>query len=96
MGMWIVWLVVAAVLGAAEGFAVALVARIIGGVGATIVALVATKMTTDRFDGREIVLTRYTQPEPELQLLIDRLMLTLPAQPPPKITAVALGKARSA
>jgi hypothetical protein len=47
-------------------------------------------------DGREIVLTRYTQPEPELQLLIDRLRLTLPAQPPPKITAVALGKARSA
>src|SRR6266849_8892662 len=46
----------AAVLGAAENFAVALVARIIGGVGATIVALVATKMTTDRFDGREIVL----------------------------------------
>jgi hypothetical protein len=43
-------------------------------------------------DGREIVLTRYTQPEPELQLLIDRLSLTLPAQPPPKITASALGK----
>jgi hypothetical protein len=43
-------------------------------------------------DGREIVLTRYTQPEPELQLLIDRLKLTLPAQPPPKITAAALGK----
>jgi Transposase DDE domain len=42
-------------------------------------------------DGREIVLTRYTQPEPELQLLIDRLKLTLPAQPPPKITAAALG-----
>jgi hypothetical protein len=35
-------------------------------------------------DGRQIVLTRYTQPEPELQLLIDRLRLTLPAQPPPK------------
>jgi hypothetical protein len=43
-------------------------------------------------DGREIVLTRYTQPEPELRLLIDRLRLTLPAQPPPKITAAALGK----
>jgi len=43
-------------------------------------------------DGREIVLTRYTQPEPELQLLIDRLRLTLPAQPPPKITAAALAK----
>jgi len=41
-------------------------------------------------DGREIVLTRYTQPEPELQLLIDQLRLTLPAQPPPKITAAAL------
>jgi hypothetical protein len=36
-------------------------------------------------DGREIVLTRHTQPEPELELLIDRLRLTLPAQPPPKI-----------
>ncbi len=45
-------------------------------------------------DGREIVLTRYTQPEPELQLLIDRLRLTLPAQPPPKITASALAKPR--
>jgi hypothetical protein len=43
-------------------------------------------------DGREIVLTRYTQPEPELQLLIDRLKLTLPAQPPPKITAAVLDK----
>jgi hypothetical protein len=43
-------------------------------------------------DGREIVLTRYTQPEPELQLLIDRLRLTLPAQPPPKITVAALRK----
>ena len=43
-------------------------------------------------DGREIVLTRYTQPEPELQLLLDRLRLTLPAQPKPKITAAALGK----
>jgi len=43
-------------LGAAEDFTGALVARLIGGVGATIVALVATKMTTDWFDGREIVL----------------------------------------
>src|SRR3981189_1295947 len=43
-------------LGASEDFTTALVARIIGGVGATIVALVATKMTTDWFDSREIVL----------------------------------------
>jgi transposase len=38
-------------------------------------------------DGRELVLTRYTQPEPELTLLLDKLALELPAQPPPKITA---------
>ena len=43
-------------------------------------------------DGRQIVLTRYTQPEPELQLLINQLKLTLPSQPPPKITAAALAK----
>ena len=38
-------------------------------------------------DGREIVLARTTEPEPELRLLLDRMNLTLPAQPPPKITA---------
>ena len=38
-------------------------------------------------DARELVLTRYTEPEPELKLLLERLNLELPAQPPPKITA---------
>ncbi len=38
-------------------------------------------------DGRELVLTRYTQPEPELQLLINQLRFQLPPQPPPRITA---------
>ncbi len=38
-------------------------------------------------DGRELVLTRYTQPEPELQLLINQLKLQLPPQPLPRITA---------
>ncbi|MFH1602465.1 MAG: IS1634 family transposase [Pseudomonadota bacterium] len=38
-------------------------------------------------DGREVILTRYTQPEPDQQLLIERLKLKLPMQPPPKITA---------
>jgi hypothetical protein len=33
------------------------------------------------------LLTRYTQPEPELELLLERLRLSLPAQPPPKISA---------
>jgi len=38
-------------------------------------------------DGRQLVLSRYTQPEPEHRVLLDLLRLTLPAQPPPKITA---------
>src|SRR2546423_5180264 len=38
-------------------------------------------------DGRELLLTRYTEPEPELNLLRKKLKLELPAQPPPKITA---------
>jgi hypothetical protein len=41
-------------------------------------------------DGRELVLTRYTDPEPELRLLLDKLKLELPAQPPPKISAAAV------
>ena len=36
-------------------------------------------------DGREIVLTRYTQPEKDLMLLLQQLGLTLPEQAPPKI-----------
>ena len=36
-------------------------------------------------DGRELLLTRYTQPEPELRLLIQQLKLQLPPQPPPRI-----------
>lgn len=38
-------------------------------------------------DGRTITLTRHTEPEPELKLLLERLQLELPTQPPPKITA---------
>src|SRR5712672_2882940 len=40
--------------------------------------------TTDR---RELLLTRYTEPEPELALLLDKLKFVLPAQPEPKISA---------
>ena len=46
--------------------------------------------TTDR---RELILSRYTQPEPELQLLLEKLRMTLPPQPPPKITAVQAASA---
>jgi len=38
-------------------------------------------------DARTLILSRYTQPEPDLQLLLTRLKLQLPAQPPPRITA---------
>ena len=38
-------------------------------------------------DGRKVILSRYTQPEKNLQLLLDQPKLRLPEQPPPKITA---------
>lgn len=38
-------------------------------------------------DGRWLILPRYTQPEAEVRMLLDRLKLELPAQPPPRITA---------
>jgi len=36
-------------------------------------------------DGRHLILPRYTQPDPDQQLLLQRLKLTLPQQPPPRI-----------
>lgn len=36
-------------------------------------------------DGRTILLQRYTEPSPEVQLLPDRLDMRLPNQPPPRI-----------
>lgn len=38
-------------------------------------------------DGRELTLSRCTQPEAEQRMLLDPLRLHLPGQPPPKITA---------
>ena len=38
-------------------------------------------------DDRTIVLSRHTEPENDHRLLLQRLKLELPAQPPPKITA---------
>jgi transposase len=37
-------------------------------------------------DGRELVMSRYTEPSAEQRLLMDRLRLALPEQPRPKIT----------
>jgi transposase len=39
-------------------------------------------------DGRQVVLSRYTEPEPDQMLLLQRLRMTLPDQPPPRITAL--------
>ena len=36
-------------------------------------------------DGRTVLLSRYTEPEPDQLLLLRRLKMDLPAQPPPKI-----------
>jgi hypothetical protein len=36
-------------------------------------------------DGRELVLPRYTQPEPEHRLILQKLGWELPSQPPPRI-----------
>jgi transposase len=38
-------------------------------------------------DGRTLILSRYTEPNPDQRLLLERLTLTLPPQPPPRITA---------
>lgn len=38
-------------------------------------------------DGRYLILSRYTQPDKDLKLLLSQLNLLLPAQPPPRIVA---------
>ncbi len=43
-------------------------------------------------DGRELVMSRYTQPEAEHRMLLDQMRMTLPKQPPPKITASLVRK----
>jgi transposase len=47
-------------------------------------------------DGRWLILPRYTQPAKDLQMLLDKLHLALPSQPPPRITAASAEPARSA
>ena len=38
-------------------------------------------------DGRKVIMSRYTQPEQEIQMLLKQLRLSLPNQPPPGVTA---------
>jgi hypothetical protein len=44
-------------------------------------------VTIPTTDSRTLTLTRYTEPEPELKMLLEKLKLVLPQQSPPKITA---------
>ena len=47
-------------------------------------------------DGRTLILPRCTQPEPEHRLVLEKLKLELPKQPPPRIrAAVASQSTRS-
>jgi len=36
-------------------------------------------------DGRELILTRHTEPGPEEAFLLDKLAIKLPAHPPPRL-----------
>src|SRR6202166_569663 len=41
-------------------------------------------------DGRTLVLPRHTQPEPDVQALMEQVRITLPPQPPPRIKSSQL------
>jgi hypothetical protein len=40
-------------------------------------------------DGRTLILTRYTEPDKDQKLLLQQLRMTLPEQPPPRISSAA-------
>ena len=46
-------------------------------------------------DGRIVTLPHYVEPKQDLVILLDRLGLTLPAQPPPKISSEAAESAKT-
>lgn len=45
-------------------------------------------------DGRTVILSRYTEPEPDQALLLQTLKLILPAQPPPRIASNGVATAK--
>ena len=50
----------------------------------TTIQMLDVHLPTD--DQRTVILSRYTHPETDVQVLLYRLKLQLPPQPPPKIT----------
>jgi hypothetical protein len=65
-----------------RGHAAGLMPRVVLEKLATIQMLDVAVPTTD---GRELLLVRHTEPSTDVALLLEKLDLTLPAQPPPKI-----------
>jgi hypothetical protein len=66
--------------------------RVAGGLtaGAVLDKFAAIQMLDVQFpttDGRTLILSRYTEPTIDHKLLLEQLNLTLPPQPPPRITA---------
>ena len=59
-------------------------ALILAGRACPDLALIEVHLPTT--DGRQVILSRYTEPEKDHQLLLQRLKFQLPAQPKPKIT----------
>jgi hypothetical protein len=43
-------------------------------------------------DGRAVILSRYTEPEADQAILLQRLKMSLPAQPPPRVTAADVAR----
>ena len=41
-------------------------------------------------DGRTVILSRYTEPEVDQAILLQRLKISLPAQPPPRVIAAGV------
>jgi hypothetical protein len=50
-------------------------------------AIQMVDVTIPTTDGRELILRRYTEPEPEAAMILEQLRMTLPPQPPPRIRA---------
>ncbi len=47
-------------------------------------------------DGRCLILPRHTQPEPEVKMVLEKLRLALPTQPPPRIRVIGVQQPTSA
>jgi hypothetical protein len=54
---------------------------------ASLAAIQMVDVEVPTSDGRVLLLRRHTEPEPEQCMMLEKLRLQLPAQPPPRIRA---------